>query len=100
MVYARVVFLNKGGWKCGKHVWYCAEDVDTIVNHARKNARGRKFVVQPDLQEAPKPWHPPYPVFDLDAGVEVWKVLDGIFPKRNADGTPDFSANEKMWIYG
>ena len=72
MVFARIVYKRKSGWRTGKHVYYKAENYETFVRHAEKNARGCEYAIQTDIPEEHKQRMMDFGVvFDLDLGCIV-----------------------------
>ena len=81
MVFARIVYKKKSGYSVGKYAYVCSEDLDTIVEYAKKNSRKREFIVQPDLMEGDlSDWKYHHEkVLNLETGGEEWHVLEGKF---------------------
>ena len=79
MVFARIVYKNGNGWKTGKHVYYCAERLDSLVGYAKKCAKGREWAVHDDFVEGdPAFSFRAVNVLNVDSGLVVKKVLDGV----------------------
>lgn len=52
MVFARIVYKTKSGWRTGKHVYYCSSSRDEMEEFAKKNAKGREYRVQTDFERS------------------------------------------------
>lgn len=56
---ARIVYKNKTGWKTGKSVYY-EGSLAELETHAKKEARGRDYRIQPLQPENIVPQIMPY----------------------------------------